>query len=235
MERQRLNVDRMRLLGAEVIGVDAGSRTLKDAINEAMRDWVTNVRTIALPARLRARRASVSANRARLSEKSSAKRRARRSCRPKAGCRIISSHASAAGRMRSACFDAFLGDAAVKMVGVEAGGRGNALGEHAARLAAAARIHGRAARSACRERTPTSCKQPTDRSPPTHSISAGLDYPASWPGARMARGRRPRGVHGRKRRGCHRSRPHARAQGRHHSRARVGACSGELDRRVRPK
>ena len=45
MERQRLNVDRMRLLGAEVIGVDAGSRTLKDAINEAMRDWVTNVRT----------------------------------------------------------------------------------------------------------------------------------------------------------------------------------------------
>ena len=45
MERQRLNVFRMRLLGAEVIGVDSGSRTLKDAINEAMRDWVTNVRT----------------------------------------------------------------------------------------------------------------------------------------------------------------------------------------------
>ena len=45
MERQRLNVNRMRLLGAEVIGVDAGSKTLKDAINEAMRDWVTNVRT----------------------------------------------------------------------------------------------------------------------------------------------------------------------------------------------
>src|SRR5271155_5928936 len=45
MERQRLNVSRMRLLGAEVIGVNAGSRTLKDAINEAMRDWVTNVQT----------------------------------------------------------------------------------------------------------------------------------------------------------------------------------------------
>ena len=45
MERQRLNVSRMRLLGAEVVGVDSGSRTLKDAINEAMRDWVTNVRT----------------------------------------------------------------------------------------------------------------------------------------------------------------------------------------------
>src|SRR3970282_2194103 len=45
MERQRLNVNRMRLLGAQVVGVDSGSRTLKDAINEAMRDWVTNVRT----------------------------------------------------------------------------------------------------------------------------------------------------------------------------------------------
>ena len=45
MERQRLNVTRMRMLGAEVVGVDSGSRTLKDAINEAMRDWVTNVRT----------------------------------------------------------------------------------------------------------------------------------------------------------------------------------------------
>src|SRR6202050_5152331 len=45
MERQRLNVSRMRLLGAEVIAVDSGSRTLKDAINEAMRDWVTNVRS----------------------------------------------------------------------------------------------------------------------------------------------------------------------------------------------
>ena len=45
MERQRLNVSRMRLMGAEVVGVNSGSRTLKDAINEAMRDWVTNVRT----------------------------------------------------------------------------------------------------------------------------------------------------------------------------------------------
>src|SRR5579862_9508868 len=45
MERQRLNVSRMRMLGAKVVGVDSGSRTLKDAINEAMRDWVTNVRT----------------------------------------------------------------------------------------------------------------------------------------------------------------------------------------------
>ena len=60
MARQALNVARMRMLGAEVIGVDSGSRTLKDAINEAMRDWVTNVRTHALSARLGSRRASLS-------------------------------------------------------------------------------------------------------------------------------------------------------------------------------
>ena len=68
MERQRLNVFRMRLLGAEVVGVDSGSRTLKDAINEAMRDWVTNVETLALFAGLGAGRASLSANRARFPE-----------------------------------------------------------------------------------------------------------------------------------------------------------------------
>ena len=60
MRRQRLNVFRMRLLGAKVSGVVAGSRTLKDAISEAMRDWVTNVGRHALPARLGARRASLS-------------------------------------------------------------------------------------------------------------------------------------------------------------------------------
>ena len=58
MARQAPNVLRMRLLGAEVRGVDAGARTLKDAINEAMRDWVTNVRDHPLPARLGAGRAS---------------------------------------------------------------------------------------------------------------------------------------------------------------------------------
>ena len=60
MRRQRLNVFRMRLLGAKVVGVANGSRTLKDAISEAMRDWVTNVRQHALPARLRTGRASLS-------------------------------------------------------------------------------------------------------------------------------------------------------------------------------
>ena len=66
MARQALNVFRMRLLGAEVRGVEAGSRTLKDAINEAMRDWVAHARRHALPARLGARPASVSADGARV-------------------------------------------------------------------------------------------------------------------------------------------------------------------------
>ena len=68
MRRQRLNVFRMRLLGAKVEAVKTGSRTLKDAISEAMRDWVTNVATHALPARLGARLASVSAHGARFSQ-----------------------------------------------------------------------------------------------------------------------------------------------------------------------
>ena len=67
MERQRLNVFRMRLLGAEVMGVDSGSRTLKDAINEAMRDWVTNVGTTHYLLGLGAGRASLSFDGARIS------------------------------------------------------------------------------------------------------------------------------------------------------------------------
>ena len=67
MRRQRLNVFRMRLLGAKVVGVANGSRTLKDAISEAMRDWVTNVAIHALPARFRAGRASLSDDGARFS------------------------------------------------------------------------------------------------------------------------------------------------------------------------
>ena len=67
MRRQELNVFRMRLLGAEVRGVESGSRTLKDAINEAMRDWVTNVRDDALSAGQRAGGASVSDDGARFS------------------------------------------------------------------------------------------------------------------------------------------------------------------------
>ncbi len=179
MERQRLNVDRMRLLGAEVIGVDAGSRTLKDAINEAMRDWVTNVRTshYLLGSVLGAHpypqivrdfhkvigeeaRAQILQSEGRLPDYLFA---------------CVGGGSNAIG-----LFHAFLGDAAVKMVGVEAGGRGHALGEHAARLAAARGFTG--ARPGVLQGTYTYVLQTADgQIATTHSISAGLDYPAIGP------------------------------------------------------
>jgi tryptophan synthase beta chain len=179
MERQRLNVDRMRLLGAEVIGVDAGSRTLKDAINEAMRDWVTNVRTshYLLGSVLGAHpypqivrdfhkvigeeaRAQILQSEGRLPDYLFA---------------CVGGGSNAIG-----LFHAFLGDAAVKMVGVEAGGRGHALGEHAARLAAARGFTG--ARPGVLQGTYTYVLQTSDgQIAATHSISAGLDYPAIGP------------------------------------------------------
>ena len=179
MERQRLNVDRMRLLGAEVIGVDAGSRTLKDAINEAMRDWVTNVRTshYLLGSVLGAHpypqivrdfhkvigeeaRAQILQSEGRLPDYLFA---------------CVGGGSNAIG-----LFHAFLGDAAVKMVGVEAGGRGYALGEHAARLAAASGFAG--ARPGVLQGTYTYVLQTADgQIATTHSISAGLDYPAIGP------------------------------------------------------
>src|SRR6202047_1690638 len=132
MERQRLNVFRMRLLGAEVIGVDAGSRTLKDAINEAMRDWVTNVRTShyllgsvlgahPYPQMVRdfhkvigeEAREQILKDEGRL---------------PRLVVACVGGGSNAIG-----LFHAFLPDAAVRLVGVEAGGRGDKLGEHAAR------------------------------------------------------------------------------------------------------
>jgi tryptophan synthase beta chain len=179
MERQRLNVDRMRLLGAEVIGVDAGSRTLKDAINEAMRDWVTNVRTshYLLGSVLGAHpypqivrdfhkvigeeaRAQILQSEGRLPDHLFA---------------CVGGGSNAIG-----LFHAFLCDASVKMVGVEAGGRGHALGEHAARLAAARGFTG--ARPGVLQGTYTYVLQTDDgQIATTHSISAGLDYPAIGP------------------------------------------------------
>ena len=102
MRRQRLNVFRMRLLGAKVVGVATGSRTLKDAISEAMRDWVTNVARHALPARLGAGRASVSHDGARFSVGDRRGGARARSSKPKAACRTRSSPASAAARTPSA-------------------------------------------------------------------------------------------------------------------------------------
>jgi tryptophan synthase beta chain len=179
MERQRLNVFRMRLLGAEVIGVDSGSRTLKDAINEAMRDWVTNVRTshYLLGSVLGAH------------PYPEIVRDFQKIIGEEARAQIL----KAEGRLPDhliACvgggsnsiglFHAFLGDASVKMLGVEAGGHGKSLGEHAARLAASSGFTG--ARPGVLQGTYTYLLQTADgQISTTHSISAGLDYPGVGP------------------------------------------------------
>ncbi len=179
MERQGLNVGRMKMLGAAVTPVDSGSRTLKDAINEAMRDWVTNVRTThyLLGSVLGAHPYP----------------RMVRDFQSIIGCEAREQILEAEGRLPGtlfACvgggsnsiglFHAFLSDSGVRMVGVEAGGRGTHLGEHAARLAAAAGYTG--ARPGVLQGTYTWVLQ-TDAGQiaTTHSVSAGLDYPAVGP------------------------------------------------------
>jgi len=179
MARQALNVSRMRLLGAQVIGVDSGSRTLKDAINEAMRDWVTNVRTThyllgsvlgahPYPTMVRDFQ-SVIGREAREQILAAEKR--------------LPTHLFACvggGSNAIGLFHAFLRDADVKMVGIEAGGRGCELGEHAARLGAAQGYTG--ARPGVLQGTYTYVLQNGDgQIATTHSISAGLDYPAIGP------------------------------------------------------
>ena len=135
MERQSLNVFRMQLLGATVRRVDAGARTLKDAINEAMRDWVTNVARQLLPARLGARAASLSADGARVpvGDRPRGARAVPRS--RSAGCPTRSSPASAAAATRWASSTRSSPIATVRLIGVEAGGHGITPGQHAARFA----------------------------------------------------------------------------------------------------
>ena len=179
MERQRLNVFRMRLLGAEVVGVDSGSRTLKDAINEAMRDWVTNVESShyllgsvlgahPYPQIVRDFQSVIG-------------REARAQILEAEG-RLPDLLVACVGGGSNAIglFYEFLGDASVKMLGVEAGGRGTTLGEHAARLAAAVGFAG--ARPGVLQGTYTYVLQTADgQIATTHSVSAGLDYPAVGP------------------------------------------------------
>jgi tryptophan synthase beta chain len=179
MERQRLNVSRMRLLGAEVIGVDSGSRTLKDAINEAMRDWVTNVRSThyllgsvlgAHPYPLIVREFHKV-----IGEEAHDQILRAESRLPDYLFACVGGGSNAIG-----LFHAFVGDAGVKMIGVEAGGRGKGLGDHAARLAAAAGFSG--ARPGVLQGTYTYVLQNAEgQISTTHSISAGLDYPAIGP------------------------------------------------------
>ncbi len=173
MERQALNVFRMRLLGAQVIPVDSGSRTLKDAINEALRDWVTNVRDTfyvigsvvgphPYPLLVRHFQSIIGAE---------------------ARDQIL----AAEGRLPDCCvacvgggsnamglFYPFKDDAGVAFIGVEAGGSGVASGRHAATLVAGSPgvLHGAMSYLLQDEQGQVL---------PTHSISAGLDYPGVGP------------------------------------------------------
>jgi tryptophan synthase beta chain len=173
MERQALNVFRMRVLGAEVRGVDAGSRTLKDAINEAMRDWVANVHdTYYLlgsvlgphPYPLMVREfQSVIGREARAQIQAQAGRL------PDAIVACVGGGSNAIG-----IFDAFVDDRATRLIGVEAGGERIAPGRHAARFAGGS--------AGVLQGTRTFVLQDQDGNiEPTHSISAGLDYAAVGP------------------------------------------------------
>jgi tryptophan synthase beta chain len=173
MARQAPNVFRMRLLGAEVVAVSSGSRTLKDAINEAMRDWVTNVQNThyllgsvlgphPYPHMVREFQRVIG-------------QEARRQMLAETGRLPDALFACVGGGSNSiGLFYDFLPDREVKMVGVEAGGRGPKLGDHAARFAGGTPgvLHG----------TYTYLLQtPDGLIAGTHSVSAGLDYPAVGP------------------------------------------------------
>ncbi len=179
MERQKLNVFRMRLLGAEVIGVDSGSRTLKDAINEAMRDWVTNVGTshYLLGSVLGAHPYPqiVRDFQKVIGEEARAQILKAEGRLPDTLIACVGGGSNAIG-----LFHAFIPDDSVKMIGIEAGGRGKSLGDHAARLAAAGGFDG--ARPGVLQGTYTYILQTADgQISTTHSISAGLDYPGVGP------------------------------------------------------
>ena len=173
MARQALNVFRMRLLGASVEQVDSGSRTLKDAINEAMRDWVANVESTYYllgsvlgphPYPLMVREFhSVIGQEARSQILEGAGRL------PDLVVACVGGGSNAIG-----LFDAFVDDPSVRLVGVEAGGRGISPGDHAARFAGG--------RSGVLHGTRSLVLQDDDGNIlPTHSISAGLDYPSIGP------------------------------------------------------
>ncbi len=174
MQRQELNVFRMRLLGAEVRGVDSGSRTLKDAINEALRDWVTNVDTTyyllgsalgphPYPLMVRDFQSIIG-------------REAREQIIEKEGRLPDVLVACVGGGSNSiGLFHQFLNDENIRMIGVEAGGRGPTLGEHAARFMTGGNI-------GVLQGTKSYLLQDNDgQIALTHSVSAGLDYASIGP------------------------------------------------------
>jgi len=173
IRRQELNVFRMKLLGARVIPVSAGSKTLKDAINESMRDWVTNVRTTyymlgsvlgphPYPTMVRDFQSVIG-------------REARAQILEAEGRLPDVLVACVGGGSNSiGLFYDFVADKNVRMIGVEAGGRGPGLGDHAARFSGGRPgvLHG----------TYSYVLQDADgQIVPTHSVSAGLDYPSVGP------------------------------------------------------
>ena len=173
MVRQELNVKRMRLLGAEVRSVSSGSKTLKDAISEAMRDWVTNVRTTyyllgsalgahPYPTMVRDFHRCISREmKAQILEKEGRL--------PTAIIACVGGGSNAIG-----AFYEFIPDRQVRLIGVEAGGRGTALGEHAARFQGGA--------PGVLQGTFSYVLQDDDgQIALTHSVSAGLDYASIGP------------------------------------------------------
>ncbi len=173
VERQETNVFRMRLLGAEVIPVESGSRTLKDALNEAMRDWVANVDstyyiigTVAGPHPYPAMVRDFQSVIGRETREQMMEQEGRL---PDALVACVGGGSNAIG-----LFHPFLDDDGVKMYGIEAGGEGLATGHHGAPLSAGRPgvLHG--------NRTYL-MSDPAGQISATHSISAGLDYPGVGP------------------------------------------------------
>ncbi len=174
MRRQELNVFRMRLLGAEVRGVDSGSRTLKDAINEALRDWVTNVETTyyllgsalgphPYPLMVRDFQSIIG-------------HEAREQILEKEG-RLPDLLVACVGGGSNAIglFHEFLNDNEVRMIGVEAGGTGSNLGDHAARFMSGGSV------GVLQGTKSYLLQDENGQIALTHSVSAGLDYASIGP------------------------------------------------------
>jgi tryptophan synthase beta chain len=176
MRRQELNVYRMRLLGAEVRGVSGGSATLKDAINEAMRDWVTNVRTTyyVLGSALGAHPypTMVRDFHRVIGREAKAQMLEREGRLPTAIIACVGGGSNAIG-----AFYEFLGDENVDLIGVEAGGRGPALGEHAARFQKV----GGGVPGVLQGTYSYVLQDEAGQVSTTHSVSAGLDYASVGP------------------------------------------------------
>ncbi|MEI7720861.1 MAG: tryptophan synthase subunit beta [Verrucomicrobiota bacterium] len=173
MRRQSINVTRMRLLGAKVVAVTAGQKTLKEAVNEAMRDWVTNVRTThyvlgtaygAHPYPYMVREFHRV-----MGEEARAQLMLREEKLPDVVCACVGGGSNAIG-----IFYAFLNDESVRLVGVEAGGEGIVPGKHAARF--------QGGKLGVLQGSKSFLLQNADgQIESTHSVSAGLDYAAVGP------------------------------------------------------